>query len=374
MSPFLVKKIEDKNIVWFNKTNSYLVFAPIVTEILAKIDTKTSLSDVETWCSKKIEAPKKVLHDLITNIYKVYNENNVDLLKNEKIETSYQIATLFFSEKYYRINNYIFKIQYQNPYHQSKIHPTFAHLEIDQTLSYHFNYTIFDNEKYITFLKDNHFIGQWSQMDAHYFEGKLSMQLLIDIYNKPEVDWMGVFHASAISNGKKSMLFLGDSGSGKSTSLALLNANGFRCVADDFVPIDNKNNIYTYPAAISIKEKSIKTLLAYFPELENSAKYHFKKSDKIIRYLAPKVINYKQKLKCKALIFIKYNSEIELDIHPISKIEAFEQLVPDSWISPIEENVNVFLDWFLQLPSYQLTYSNNTKMIETVSKIFNDEL
>jgi hypothetical protein len=374
MSYFLVKKIEDKNIVWFNKSNSYLVFAPIVTEILAKIDTKNSLSDIETWCSKKIEAPKKVLLDLITSIYKIYNENNFTPIKNEKIETSYQVPTLFFSEKYYTINNYIFKIQYQKAYHKSKIHPPFAHLEIDRPSNFHFNYTIFDKEKHITFLKDNHFIDQWSQMDAHYFEGKLSMQLLIDIYNKPEADWMGVFHASAISNGKESMLFLGDSGSGKSTSLALLNANGLDCIADDFVPIDNNKNIHSYPAAISIKKESIKALFPYYPELEKSAEYSLKKRNKVIKYLAPKVINYNQKLKCKALIFIKYNSEIELDIHPISKIEAFEQLVPDSWISPIEENVNLFLDWFLQLPCYQLTYSNNTKMIETVSKLFNDEL
>jgi len=63
-----------------------------------------------------------------------------------------------------------------------------------------------------------------------------------------------------------------------------------------------------------------------------------------------------------------------MEIKPISKIDAFQQLIPDSWISPIEKNATVFLEWFLELPSYQLTYSNNSKMIETVSKIFKDEL
>jgi ABC-type sugar transport system ATPase subunit len=33
---------------------------------------------------------------------------------------------------------------------------------------------------------------------------------------------MGVFHALAVSNQQKTVLFLGDSGNGKSTSLALL--------------------------------------------------------------------------------------------------------------------------------------------------------
>lgn len=374
MSSILIKKIEDKNIVWFNTSNSYLIFTPIITEILFKIDAKISLSDLKSWCFKEIEAPKEVLLDLITSIYKIYTENNINSIKNKNIETSYRTPTLFYSEKYYTINNYIFKIQYEHLYHENKIHPVFAHLEVNQQLSYDFNYTIFNNKKAITFLKDNNFIGQWSQIDAHVFEGKLSMQLLIDIYNKPEAEWTAVFHASAISNGEESMLILGDSGAGKSTSLALLSANGFSCIADDFVPIDNKKKICTYPAAISIKMKSVKALLPYYPELENATEYHIKKRNKVIRYLAPKMINYNEKLKCKALIFIKYNLEVELEINPISQIEAFQQLVPDSWISSIEENVNVFLDWFLQLPCYQLTYSNNTKMLETVTKIFNDEL
>jgi len=63
-----------------------------------------------------------------------------------------------------------------------------------------------------------------------------------------------------------------------------------------------------------------------------------------------------------------------LIIKKIDNIAAFEQLVPDSWLSPIPENATTFLDWFANLPCYQLTYSNNQKMIDTVSKIFTDDL
>jgi serine kinase of HPr protein (carbohydrate metabolism regulator) len=52
---------------------------------------------------------------------------------------------------------------------------------------------------------------------------------------------MGIFHASAVSNGEKSILLLDDSGNGKSTSLGLLQANGFTCLADDFIPINSYN-------------------------------------------------------------------------------------------------------------------------------------
>ncbi|WP_347174150.1 hypothetical protein [Polaribacter uvawellassae] len=374
MNKVVIKKIEGKEIVWFKNSNSYLVLEKIAADILLKINKNDSFESIETWALEKIDAPKKVIKKFIEDIFLLYSTNNT--LEKEVLQNSeaYKAPIKYYSERYYSIHNYIFKIQFETEFHLLKIHPTFAHLEIENQNKFHFNYKIFDKNESIVFLKNDAIIGKWNKNEAHVFEGKLSMHLLIDIYKKPETEWMGVFHASAISNRKESILFLGDSGNGKSTSLALLNANGFDCIADDFVPIDNEKNIFTYPAAISIKKKSFKTLLPFYPELENSAEYHFKKLHKTVRYLPPNNINYNLKLKCKALVFIKYNPNIELEINSISKVNAFQQLIPDSWISPLEKNVSTFLDWFLELPCYQLTYSNNTKMIKTVSKIFNDDL
>ena len=374
MNKILVKTIEEKKIIWFKNSNSYLVFEPLVAEILFKIDTNIHLTDIEKWCSKIIDAPKEIISEFIKNVFEIYQKNNFIVHNKETEDIDFNIPNTFISEKYYSINNFIFKIQFENEFHFLKIHPTFEHLEIKNQTEFDFKYTIFDINETIHFLKNTILIGKWKQNEAHVFEGKLSMHLLIDIYTKPESHWMGVFHASAISNGNESMLFLGDSGNGKSTSLALLSANGFDCIADDFVPIDNQKNMYTYPAAISIKKKSISTLLPYYPELKNATEHHLKQLNKVVRYLPPKQINYNLKLKCKALIFIKYNPIIELELNPISKIDAFKQLIPDSWISPIFKNAEVFLEWFLELPCYQLTYSNNSKMIATVSKIFKDEL
>ena len=73
-------------------------------------------------------------------------------------------------------------------------------------------------------------------------------------------------------------------------------------------------------------------------------------------------------------MFIKYNPKVKINLKQISKIDAFQQLVPDSWISPLEKNASLFMDWFLDLPSYQLIYSDNTEMINCVTKLFNDEL
>ncbi|MDP5106165.1 MAG: hypothetical protein NWQ31_08340, partial [Polaribacter sp.] len=173
----------------------------------------------------------------------------------------------------------------------------------------------------------------------------------------------------------KSILFLGDSGNGKSTSLALLQANGFTCLADDFVPMDaKKQEVYSFPAAISIKKNSLKTLLPIYPELETSAEYNFVRLNKIVRYLKPNNDDFFAHLPCNDLVFIKYEKDAKLSCKEISKIDAFQQLIPDSWLSPKKENAQIFLDWFTGLKCYQLTYSENEKMIATVSKLFTDDL
>ena len=201
------------------------------------------------------------------------------------------------------------------------------------------------------------------------------MEIIQIIHKKIEDQWLGVFHASAIGNGKKAVLFLGDSGNGKSTSLAILQANGFDCMADDFVPIDLKSqDVFSFPSAISIKKNSLDTLLPMYPELATTAEYHYKRLNKVVRYLKPNNLNNIQNLPCNELVFIKYEKGQSLDFREINKIEAFSKLVPDSWLSPKKHNVNVFLDWFSNVNCYQLTYSDNDQMTQTVTKLFDNEL
>ena len=221
---------------------------------------------------------------------------------------------------------------------------------------------------------DGEFIGAWESKNVHYFQGKFSMKIIECIYNKNEAEWMGVFHASAINYKNDNILILGDSGNGKSTSLALLQTQGFQCIADDFVPIDQAHDVYSFPAGISIKKKALSVLLKEYPTLETSAEYHYERLKKTVRYLPPEKIDYHKKVPCKALVFIKYDESVDFEISEISKLKAFEHLVPDSWISSVPQNAATFLEWFEKLPCYQLTYSNNELMYSAIKCIFEDEL
>lgn len=376
MKTLLTKKISnDKTAVWFASENQYSIFPSQTAEILQMIANGNDLEKIGKNLATELDVPYEKAIDFVIDInQKIYLPNTATETTFTKSPqplptVNYEITT------FYKVNNLVFKVEYQSEKEAFWIHPKFAHLEITPQENFDTLYQVYTDSTHTFLFIDNKYIGSWSRADIHYFQGKFSMELVQSIHQKEEDKWMGVFHASAVSDGKKSMLFLGDSGNGKSTSLALLQANGLTCIADDFVPIDaKKQEVYSFPSAISIKKNSVPVLLNIYPELENSAEYHFKTLNKIVRYLPPNTSDYTQHLPCKALVFIKYQPEVELQVNSISSIEAFEQLVPDSWLSPLSENAEVFLNWFSQLPCYQIVYSNNKKMIETVHKLFNDEL
>lgn len=368
----IIKNIENKSIVWFEDSNEYMVVELIIGEILSLLEQGSTKETVKKMISKKIDIPESELSNLINDVSLLVHNSD---LETNTILDSIEEPTNFLRSIFYKVNDIVFKIDFASEYELSLVHPKFAHLEISPSETFNNHFKVFSNDESISFIVDNENIGTWNLNEVHYFQGKFSMKIVEIMHKKIEHKWMGVFHASAISNGKESMLFLGDSGNGKSTSLALLQANNFTCLADDFVPIDTQNQeVFSFPSAISIKKNSLETLLPIYPELKTSAEYHFKRLNKIVRYLPPKNSDYTQHLPCKNLVFIKYEKNSDLKCEKISNINAFEQLIPDSWLSPIKENAEIFLQWFSGLNCYQLTYSDNTKMISTVSKIFTNEL
>jgi hypothetical protein len=372
----LHKEVEEKTIVWFGPRNEYLILEHTTANILKEISKGVAVNEIAETLSKKLSIPAKESVDFVLELErKFYKEEKIERLeivdsyKNTKRPKDFEFI------KYYKINDIVFKISFLSDKELSYIHPKFAHLSIDEVTDFKNNFEVFIKHNYIFLYVNNILIGSWDNANIHFFQGKFSMELIQKIHQKEEDKWLGVFHASAVSNGKKTILFLGDSGNGKSTSLALLQANGFTCLADDFVPIDaDKKEVYSFPAAISIKKNSLETLLPIYPELENSAEYNFKRLNKIVRYLKPNNTDFLSHLPCKDLVFIKYEKNSALKFDKISKIEAFQQLVPDSWLSPIKENAQIFLDWFDSLNCYQITYSDNNEMIASVAKIFKDDL
>jgi sulfopyruvate decarboxylase TPP-binding subunit len=370
----LYKVFNDKTITWFENKNEYVVLENTTANILKEINQEIPIDEIAEKLSLKLEVPLENSKDFVLELEEQFfkPKGKFEIVNNPR---DVKRPTSFEYTKFYKINNIVFKVSYLTEKELAFVHPKFDHLTSEETSCYQNAFEVFINHKYIFLYVNNEFIASWSSDNIHYFQGKFSMELIQKIHQKKEEEWLGVFHASAISNGKKSILFLGDSGNGKSTSLALLQANGFTCLADDFVPVDaEKLEVYSFPAAISIKKNSLETLLPLYPELETSAEYNFQRLNKIVRYLKPNNTNFFAHLPCTDLVFIKYQKDAKLNCEKISKIDAFQQLIPDSWLSPKKENAQKFLDWFSDLNCYQLTYSKNDEMIASVEKIFNNDV
>ena len=372
----LYKTTEGKTITWFESSNKYLILENTTADILKSLNKGISVNEIAEDLSKNLSVPLDTTIDFIKDLEKRIYGAKEQIETEELIDyKDIQIPKSFEFIKYYKVNNVVFKISYLSEKELSLVHPKFAHLVNENLASFDYEFDVFINNNLIFLFVDKKQIGVWDNKNIHYFQGKFSMEFIQKIHQKEENEWMGVFHASAVSNEKKSILFLGDSGNGKSTSLALLQAHGFTCLADDFVPIDSeKREVYSFPASISIKKSSLETLLPIYPELETTAEYNFTRLNKIVRYLKPNNNNYFSHIPCNDLVFIKYVKDSDLNCKKIAKIDAFQQLIPDSWLSPKKENAQIFLDWFDSLNCYQLTYSKNEEMLKTVSKIFDNDL
>jgi hypothetical protein len=372
---FLYKTIEDKTIVWSSSSNQYVIVENQTAEIIKRLSKGDPTVLVSRELAAKLSLPISNAIELVTKIQQTFlnpkKSKNLDPTKEVKNSS---IPKNYLVEKYYKINNTVIKAAYKGLKECFLVHPKFEHLQVPPT-KYDSCFEVFIKDDAIFLFVNSQFINTWESQDVHYFQGKFSMELIQQMHKKQEEQWMGVFHASAVSDTQNALLFLGDSGNGKSTSLALLQTHGFTCIADDFVPVALQNQeIYSFPAAISIKKSSLETLLPYYPELNKATEYDFKTTQKIVRYVKPNNSDYTTHLPCKGLVFIKYLENASTTCTKISKIDAFERLVPDSWISPKKENAHAFLNWFEHLACYQLTYSNTKQMVAEVSKLFKDEL
>jgi hypothetical protein len=249
-------------------------------------------------------------------------------------------------------------------------------LEIQKASDFTNHFKLFKVETEIILIVNEKIIGRWDKGMEHFMTGKVSMEILRKIYKNEESDWMAVFHASAISNGKESILFLGDSGNGKSTIAAILMSNGFYLLADDFVPVDAATgNVYNFPAALSVKKKAFDLLIPDYPQLGSAKEFYYQGLGKTVRYLPalPLPEDHNFCYPCKALIFVKYKEEAGLLFESIPKDVAIQQLIPDSWISPLPENALSFLNWFQKTPCFNLTYSDNGMMVNAIKRLFHDD-
>lgn len=75
-----------------------------------------------------------------------------------------------------------------------------------------------------------------------------------------------LLHAAAVERDGRAIIMTGESGAGKSTLAALLQARGWRLLADEFVLVDPvSGNIHPFPRPISLKNSAIEVAAQALP-------------------------------------------------------------------------------------------------------------
>ena len=377
---FKERWVGNKKIVWLQPYNRYLLLEMPAYEVIKGLMNNDDPGVIGEELSRCYDLPLPEARRFVDEI-RLMMEQIASLMTDVPVKCSPlspgSVDADMYSIKRYKINGQIYAAEYGSEQIENLIHPKFAYLECSTEDKADHTFQVFHKDGQSVLKINGALIGQWLREHEHFLSGKFSMELVNRIYHKNETDWMGVFHASAISAQNKSILFLGDSGSGKSTICAILMASGYNLVADDFVPVDGlSGRVYPFPAALSVKKSALAPLLHLFPGLALADEFSYPAMDKTVRYLPPVLQseNSPADYPCKALVFVRYEEHSGMNLERLSKDIAFQKLVPDSWRSPVEANAGRFLDWFLDLPCYRLTYSDNEKMVAEIQKIFNDEL
>lgn len=361
--------MEGKTVLWLSKINNYIIAENGAAEIIKKLVDGTGKNEMVDFCMRQFNLTKKDANALVADYQKVLTEkykSSEILLPAEQNAKTDKTAVIFYSKKIYRINDMLFSAAYETEYAEFLNHPKFAHHEISEPVVCHHKVQVFDSGERMSLLVDDKLIGSWHRDENHFLSGKFSMEILQLIHKKEESNWLGVLHAAGVSNGKKCIIFFGDSGSGKSTLSAILMANGFNVLADDFLPIEKGNcNVCKFPSAISVKKEAFDLLMPIFPQLIHAEQYENTVFNKTYRYLAQddsELIS----VPAVALVFVKYRKDSVFNLEEFSKIETLTHLIPDSWINPSKENATSFIHWISSLKCYRLTYSDNEKLFSFV--------
>jgi len=366
--PFsIAQKIsEEDSIVWLKESNKYIVLDSTILELIKKKD-HLSLDDFITLITESLQVSSTVAIRINKDISELLAETKkVQLKTSTKHPDIVKPCDII---QYYSFNGVIIKLCYDSEETKSLIHQKYSHLLIDQGNIYDIEYKIFNSDNTLFILKNNQVLGAWGSNQLHEFQGKFSMELMCSFYNKTEHDWMGVFHASTISKNNRSIMFTGNSGNGKSTLVSILMANGFNVIADDFSPILRENfKTYSFPSAISIKEKSFDLIEKLYPELKNSNEYYVNRIKGNIKYLPP--ISTETSSNCSVVVWVKYSVKAENSMKKISTHEALKKFLPDAWISKEEVNAKAFLKWIKKTAFYELNYSENDKLISIINNYF----
>ncbi|MGF1556525.1 hypothetical protein [Paucihalobacter sp.] len=368
--PTYRQPVNDHWILWFEAVNRYtIVDANFVVLLDIYIEASNRESFVENLnnafdfdreTAMALEA--KITHFLLEVNTKTKTPKHKKV--NPKLVNLNKTAT-------YNAFNIIFQVKAETPELLHLVNPPLEHLRTRTTKSA--IKTIFyiseQGEQLHLFLNGVP-IDSFPKASYHLLQGRFATLLLGALHNIEDSEWLASFHASTLAKNGKAIMLAGASGSGKSTLSALLAFQGFDFVSDDITGMLSSNlQVYSYPAALSVKSGAFEVLKIQVPQLE-SIDPALKHPKGLVKFL-PAPQQSAKHYPCNQVVLVKYSQDpTPTQFGAIPTVKALEVLIPDTWISPKPAHAKAFLNWIRSLQAYELQYHNTPEAMEIIESLF----
>jgi hypothetical protein len=240
--PFYKKKVGHSYLVWFQNSNLYLQLEEPAWFVFRKIRQRCKTETIAKEFSLRYSVGQEESLSFVREIRENINKMNTpfpgsDLTPQAMAELNCHYFAPFSIHRY-KLGNERISFSYEDSTFEYYIHPLICHLETTEESDEIPLFELFGHEESIVFRFNGEVKGIWKPDETHLVKGMIFMYLINVMYKKTEDDWLMTVHASAITNGRKTILFSAAPGNGKTTMAALLQTQGFRLISDDFVPID----------------------------------------------------------------------------------------------------------------------------------------
>ncbi|MCK8480531.1 hypothetical protein [Psychroserpens algicola] len=374
LAPKYIKSIgNETSILWFQHSNRYVVVSEsLLTLIHLFFSADDSLSYIKTLQDSlqlDVTESKAIYNDISTFI----KEANQVSTPDEDLNLGLDIPLPSYT-KTYIFGDKTITINFESDILKDLIHPQIAHHAVANQNEGDTVFDIFKTDDDLHLYKDKNLVGSYKTSMFHLLQGRFALELTNEIHHKSIDNWIATFHASTITNGNEAIMIIGDSGNGKSTLSAILMANAFDLLADDFTPLHQDTNLYRYPAAVSIKKGAFETLSPIIKHFDTYEVITNGPKKVNLKYVPP-ISDFNQSkpsVKCNKVVYVKYDSESPSSLQETSLDNILNTLIPESWVSPEETHALQFINWLKTLQCYELNYSDNDFAISKFKALFNE--
>lgn len=375
--------IEDDYAVWLGGIHRFLILKEPAFFVFEGYAAGHNENTIAEQCTIKYHLPAKEAlrfsQEIINEVEKLIatSDNNSSLANYTEAEPPGNELT---GIQNCAVNGKRFNLLYGDEQIEKTFSPLFSQFEIHphEKKVKAATIAIFKKEhKYFLRVNDGKLL-YYPENDFKQFHGEVYAAFLELIHGRQLQHWMGVFHASAVANEKGALILVAGSGSGKSTTAALMMAHGYRLLSDDFLPVAiDFPEVYPLPTAISIKTNALSHLKKWFPELDTEDLTDEKNGDQknpgddYVTFLpiSENSINLSP-VPARAIIFVRYDPDVPFSLIRESNIEMMNSFLKQSWIAHNPIAASRFLEWYFLLPVYSLVYSDTAMLVNGLKKLF----